>query len=420
VQLDRFLTHHQLAHAAAETDHAAGPDSPAVSRRGLLRGAVAAGAVAALGSAGVAQAGAPDVAAPVGRTLTDDADREGDELFDVDAVIAGAWAPGPYGEGDQRGSFNEVTPLKTASALRLLDAGRPVKTYGMGEEMFNGFPAYAALIYPRQYEQRLTVLGYVPEEPALVQLPVPFGPNKISAHEERLVNGTYHIGTQVDGLAHIGVGDMFYGGNRGRDIGGATGVKRLGNEHMGPIVTRGIVLDVVGLKVARGEKAAYFTADNGRPVLQDDYRITVEDLQDSMKRQGLKDFGPGDVVLLRTGWTHLVKQDPARYTAKEPGIYLREARWLAQRRPAIIGGDSWALESLNPEVIDGNSFPVHQLLLVKHGIRIGESILTDDLVDDGVSEFVFMYSPQNARGATAGSTPPVALGQPRKQRPSRG
>jgi hypothetical protein len=410
VRLDRFLLHSQLAcdaHGGAEA--AAGPE---VTRRGLLRGAVAAGAVAAVGTAGGALADSGAVEAPVGRALDDDADREGDEMFDVEAVIAGAWAPGPYGEGDQRGSFNEVTPTTTARALRLLDARKPVKTYGMGEEMFNGFPAYAALIYPRQYEQRLTVLGYVPREPALVQLPVPFGPNKVSAHEERLVNGTYHIGTQVDGLAHIGVGDMFYGGNRGPDIGGATGLKKLGNEHMGPIVTRGIVLDVVGLKVARGDKSAWFTAENGRPVLQDDYRITVEDLQASMKRQGLKGFGPGDVVLLRTGWTHLVESDPERYVAKEPGIYLREARWLAQRRPAIIGGDAWALESLNPEVIDGNSFPVHQLLLVKHGIRIGEAILTDDLVDDGVSEFVFMYSPQNARGATAGSTPPVALAQP--------
>jgi hypothetical protein len=411
VRLDWFLAHSEAcaAHATPEPD-----EGPEVTRRGLLRGAVAAGAVAAIGTAGSAVADTDLVEAPVGRALADDADREGDEMFDVDAVIAGAWAPGPYGEGDQRGSFNEVTPPTTARALRLLDARKPVKTYGMGEEMFNGFPAYAALIYPRQYEQRLTVLGYVPREPALVQLPVPFGPNKVSAHEERLVNGTYHIGTQVDGLAHIGVGDMFYGGNRGADIGGATGLKKLGNEHMGPIVTRGIVLDVVGLKVARGDTSAWFTAENGRPVLQDDYRITVEDLQASMKRQGLKGFGPGDVVLLRTGWTHLVESDPERYVAKEPGIYLREARWLAQRRPAIIGGDAWALESLNPEVIDGNAFPVHQLLLVKHGIRIGESILTDDLVDDGVSEFVFMYSPQNARGATAGSTPPVALAQPRR------
>jgi hypothetical protein len=411
VRLDWFLAHSEACAAHAAPEPAEGPE---VTRRGLLRGAMTAGAVAAIGTAGSAVADTDLVEAPVGRALADDADREGDEMFDVDAVIAGAWAPGPYGEGDQRGSFNEVTPATTARALRLLDARKPVKTYGMGEEMFNGFPAYAALIYPRQYEQRLTVLGYVPREPALVQLPVPFGPNKVSAHEERLVNGTYHIGTQVDGLAHIGVGDMFYGGNRGADIGGATGLKKLGNEHMGPIVTRGIVLDVVGLKVARGDTSAWFTAENGRPVLQDDYRITVEDLQASMKRQGLKGFGPGDVVLLRTGWTHLVESDPERYVAREPGIYLREARWLAQRRPAIIGGDAWALESLNPEVIDGNAFPVHQLLLVKHGIRIGESILTDDLVDDGVSEFVFMYSPQNARGATAGSTPPVALAQPRR------
>jgi hypothetical protein len=402
--------HHLLAHSQ-------------LSRRGLFQAGAAAGLAATVGPAAVASAAAPRASAPVGAAAQDGADREGDEMFDVDAVIAGAWAPGPYGEGDQRGSFNEVTAVTTAAALRLLDDRRPVKTYGLGELLFNGFPAFAALIYPRQYEQRLTVLGYVPPPgfAGLLQLPVPFGPNKISAHEERLMGSTtYHIATQVDGLAHIGVGDMFYGGNRGPDIARTYGVAKLGNEHMGPVVTRGVVLDIVGLKVANGERDAYFTAANGRPVLVDDYRITVEDIDAAMGRQRVSSIGAGDVVLFHTGWTHLVEEDPERWAAREPGIYLREARWLAQFRPAIIGSDSWALEVLDPAVTQDNAFPVHQLLLVKHGIRIGESIVTDDLLDDGVSEFVFMYSPQNALGATAGCTPPVALAQPRDEQPSPG
>jgi hypothetical protein len=383
--------HHLLAHTE-------------LTRRGVLRAGAAAGVAAAVAGAGNAVASPSTAAAPLARHKTDG---EGDEMFDVDAVIAGAWAPGPYGEGDQRGSFNEVTPTTTAAALRLLDDRKPVKIYGLGEQLFNGFPAYAALIYPRQYEQRLTVLGYVPPPGfgGLLQLPVPFGPNKISAHEERLVGSTtYHIATQVDGLAHVGVGDMFYGGNRGPDLAKTHGVAKLGNEHMGPIVTRGVVLDIVGLKISQGARSAWFKAANGRAVLDDNYRITVEDIEAAMQRQGVSAIGAGDVVLFHTGWTHLVKENPQRWTAREPGIYLREARWLAQFRPAIIGSDTWALEVLDPAVVKDNAFPVHQLLLVKHGIRIGESIVTDDLIDDGVSEFVFMYSPQNALGATAGCT----------------
>ena len=55
-----------------------------------------------------------------------------DEMFDVAAVEAGAWAPGPYGAGDQRGAFNEVTPAKTAAALQILDSGRRVVRYNLG------------------------------------------------------------------------------------------------------------------------------------------------------------------------------------------------------------------------------------------------------------------------------------------------
>lgn len=39
-------------------------------------------------------------------------------------------------------------------------------------------------------------------------------------------------------------------------------------------------------------------------------------------------------------------------------------------------------------------------------------MLTDSLVADGISEFIFIITPQNALGATAGNTPPVALAQP--------
>jgi kynurenine formamidase len=94
-----------------------------------------------------------------------------------------------------------------------------------------------------------------------------------------------------------------------------------------------------------------------------------------------------------------------------PGIYLREARWLAQFRPAVIGSDTWALEALgSPANNDGTAFPVHQELLMRNGIRIGESYVTDGPANDRVYEFVFAVTPQYAEGATCGNTPPLALG----------
>jgi kynurenine formamidase len=69
----------------------------------------------------------------------------------------------------------------------------------------------------------------------------------------------------------------------------------------------------------------------------------------------------------------------------EPGIYLREARWLASHRPAIVGADNWAVEVAGNPVVGTNVFPVHQELLTHFGIRIGEAIVTDRSLRTGYS-----------------------------------
>lgn len=378
----------------------------------------------ALGLAGTAAAAAltglgarPASAAPAGRHP--DPDDYGDGMFDVAAVEAGRWAPSRYGPDDQRGTFNEVTPARTAAALALLRGGRPTKTYDLGERMTNGFPAYRTTP-PRVYEQRLTVLGYQPpagftEGSGILQGTEPLGPNRVSVHEERFPQGyTYQIVTQLDNLNHIGVGATFYNGFQGPDIAAPHGTTKLGAEHMGPIVTRGVLIDVLSHKLRRGEDRDLSTNADGGPVLRDDYRITVEDILAVMRHEGLRRIGPGDVVLFRTGWNTVARTEPDRYLSREPGIYLREARWLAAHKPAIIGSDTWALEVLGNPVVR-HVFPVHQFLLVKYGIRIGEGIVTDELAADGVSEFVYLVTPQNAEGATAGNTPPAALAQPRRR-----
>lgn len=97
----------------------------------------------------------------------------------------------------------------------------------------------------------------------------------------------------------------------------------------------------------------------------------------------------------------------------EPGIYLREARWFAHHRPAIVASDTWALEVLPaPEPWTAMQlFPVHQELITHHGIRIGEAFRAEELAADGIYEFVFFNAPQWAKGATASNNAPGALGQ---------
>ena len=203
----------------------------------------------------------------------------------------------------------------------------------------------------------------------------------------------------------------FYNGHRLDDIARSWGTTRLGNETQGAIVTRGVLFDVLGHKLASGQRGDTETLPDGEPLLAEGYRVTVEDLQAALAWEGVDPPGPGDVVLLRTGWRRLIARDPQRYmSGRRPGPHLRECRFLARARPAIIAMDSWKFGT-DREAFGEDMLP-HQELAGRFGIRVGEAVPSDDLARDRVYEFVFCFNPQNARGAVSGSSPPIALGQP--------
>jgi len=95
----------------------------------------------------------------------------------------------------------------------------------------------------------------------------------------------------------------------------------------------------------------------------------------------------------------------------EPGIYIAEAKYFADHRAAIVGGDTWGLDVVGntTDVDPAYAFPAHTILIPKNGIRVGEGIITDSLAELGQHEFVYTYMGQYAYGCTAGNTSPVAL-----------
>lgn len=399
-----------------------------LSRRDALKLGAAGAAAAAATAATAGTAGAASEAVEAASTRHGrhdiDASRYDDEMFDVEAVAGGGVWVSPYGPDDQRGTLNEVTPERTAHALRLLRRSRPVNSYQLGEEMFNGFPAFPS-DPPRLHDMFLYAFGYDagPDFVAgggIQSGTEPLGPNKVIGHEERFTeNFTFQIGTQIDGLGHVGIGTdddrggWFYNDTYATDIATPFGTTRLGNETMGPIATRAVIVDIVGMKVADGATDDFFLAPGGEPVLRDNYRITLDDISHALRRQRIRrPIGAGDAVIFHTGWTHLVRTDPARYLTQEPGIYLAEARYLIDRQVSLAATDTWGLEVLDPAVTGGNAFPVHQELLGRTGVRIGESFVTDAAIADDCYEGVLVVTPENVRGATAGSSAPMLLGQP--------
>ena len=284
------------------------------------------------------------------------------------------WYPSRWGAGDQRGAANRITPAKVLEAKNLITRGT---VYQLG----------------RTYEAAMPLFGTRHFSLKIPQTFGPMGSNRTMYHDEVVSAEIGQVGTQFDGLGHIGVGDLFYNGNDRREFSQGDGLTKLGVENVGPLVTRGVLVDVAAFKgVAR---------------LDSSYEITRADLTGALERQRTE-IRAGDVVLVHTGWGSLWLTDNAAFGATAPGVGLEAAQWLVDREVVIVGSDTWATEVVpnpNPEL----AFPVHQLLIPRNGIYIFENLLTEELARDRVYEFAFFFAPLKIKGATGSPANPLAI-----------
>ena len=200
-----------------------------------------------------------------------------------------------------------------------------------------------------------------------------------------------HIGTHVDALCHAWYDDKLYNGYLGDTLRSTTGATRLGIEKMPPVVTRGVLLDLVRLK--------------GR-LLNPGESIGRADLEAAAAAASVKPER-GDAVLLRTGWLEAQKGVKQVDFNIEPGIDVEAGLWLAEAGVAMIGADNFAVEVLPFPA--GLVFPVHQCLIRDYGIALLEGLMLDPLTASGRHEFMFVASPLPIVGATGSPLAPVVI-----------
>lgn len=206
-----------------------------------------------------------------------------------------------------------------------------------------------------------------------------------------------HGCTHIDALSHIGKwvdGEIrLYGGVKVQEVMSNHGYAVLGSENFPPVVLRGVLLDVAGHK--------------GVGVLPDSYGITGEDLQHCAAAEGVE-IRERSAVLIRTGFSSYWRTDNPRFSLKGAGPNLDGARFLAERRIALIGSDTEAVEQW-PWPEDSENLPVHSFLIYERGIPHVESLYLDRLAADRVYEFVFIALPLRIRGATGSQIHPIAI-----------
>jgi kynurenine formamidase len=283
-----------------------------------------------------------------------------------------------FGANDQVGNLNHVTPEKTLAATKLVTRG---KAYRLGIETNRNTPAYP----PRTFS--LTVL-----QPGQVGGST-LGPTKLSYNDD-IISGWVGVGSQLDGLAHIGIDNVYYNCLKGAEIAQADGMKKLGIEQVPAIATRGILLDM--------------TAHFGTDPVKEGTAFNRPEIEAAMKKQGISSIEKGDVVLFYTGWTKLIGKDNKRYGDGEPGLGLEGAKYLASLGVAMIGADTWGLEVV-PFEKNAGVFEVHQILIPMNGIYILENINTEEMVKDKAWEFLFTLGPSRITGAVQAIINPIAI-----------
>jgi len=294
----------------------------------------------------------------------------------VGAAKGQDWTKSKWGPNDEIGAANNMSPEIVMKAAGLIKTG---KTYALGIETNAKTPAYP----PRTFK----VLVLQPGQSGTDGI----GPNKVTYNDD-IIEGWVGIGSQIDGLGHIGVGWTYYNGLKSNDFAAADGLKKLGIEKVPPIVTRGVLLDM----------AAYYNTD----VVKEGTAFNVKEIDEVAKKQGVE-IRQGDVVIFHTGWTSLIGKDDKRYGAGEPGVGVEGAKYLVSKGVVAVGSDTWAVEALPSESKD--VFPVHQIFLPMSGTYILENMNTDQLAADKGYEFLFVLGVPKITGAVQGIINPVAI-----------
>jgi len=322
------------------------------------------------------------------------------------AELEAAYPPGcawsVFGEGDELGTINFLTPEVRRYAASLVRTG---KTFNLDYALdaFEPFPSGTRSPYQHSL----------------------FSNNPL--HFDDWLDSFYLQATsQIDGLRHIGYPGLgFYGGHRAEEF--APHTPTLGIQHWADagIVGRGVLLDV-----------ERYLASVGRPIDQTTATyLTVADLEATAAAQGVS-FMDGDILLIRTGWAeycrlHMDLQARREFKndIKFPGLIQSRdmVAWLWDHHFALVAADNLGVEAApnlpgnvwelpDQEVptkgVDHNG-SIHRPLIALLGFALGEMWalheLADDCAADGVYEFMVTAKPLNLVGGVGSTANAMAI-----------
>ncbi|MEQ8337127.1 MAG: cyclase family protein [Cyclobacteriaceae bacterium] len=309
-------------------------------------------------------------------------------LLNISAVRAQqkeAAGKSPWGPDDEIGTLNMMTEASQLQVLSKISSG---KVFDLSVDYFVGMPSFHALGDPGyQYWLTHTPHGTIVDNPNGLGREM----NEKVSYTGDAISMYTHMGTHIDALNHFGLNGEIWNGFTPEVHLGDKGWKKTGAEKIPPVIARGVLIDV---QVALGTLPA-------------NYRITAEDLQQSLRKQKVS-LEKGDVVLIRTGQAQYY-EDASHYLDNYPGISLDAVKWMVEEQEImLLGADNLSFEAFPPERED-NWVPVHTYLLAEKGVMFIEQMYLEELSTAKVYEFAFIAASLKLRGASGSPMRPLAI-----------
>ncbi len=285
-----------------------------------------------------------------------------------------------WGPDDQLGSANLISTERTLQAAKLIKQG---KSMPLGIVIGPDTPAFPPrslslqVVQPNQHGgQKLSSFGYE------------------GNYNDDLLQTWIGIGSQLDGLGHLGEDGMYYNCLDEKEISAISGLTKLGTHAVPPLVGRAVIIDMA--------------KHMGKDVLAAGEHFGEAEITAAMEAQQIT-VNEGDIVLFHTGWTDgMMESDPTAWGSTEPGLNNEGAVFMASMNPMAVGADTWGLEAIPPKEGD-KVFYGHVTLLKDNGIYILETMNTGPLVAEGVQEFMFVLGQPVIKGTVQAMINPVAL-----------
>jgi kynurenine formamidase len=284
--------------------------------------------------------------------------------------VTSAW--GRWGDADQRGAANLID---AAAVARGLAAVRDHRAISLAAPLSRSSPV-APNRQPMTHFLSRDGGDYATGRREEVE-------NMGFADDYVLLGG--HGTTHIDALCHVWSEGRMYNNFDAAQV-SSSGAAVLGIENLGPIVTRGILLDAAA-QPRRG------------------HLIGPDRLAELLVATGVTPE-PGDALLVRTGWQHDRQQTPGGL-GTEIGLTRDCAEWLARHDLALVGADNLGIEVMRRD--PAGIPPLHVSLIRDRGVYMLELLNLEELAAVGRPDFMLILNPLPIQGGTGGPCAPVAI-----------